>query len=458
MNLYLSLIVLVTSSFLGCCKKTIKNENSTGKSDSAFADIYEGEVSDGIIRLPLNTSTENIADSIREQLRYLQGQFAYVGVGIKLPSVKINILDNRSDKQFLEVKYNASLILTLPKVGTYEDYANSVVTTKTLAGVVPANPTEKEKFYKSFSQDCSAQNSTLEKFWYYFQPAVTDNKVPGDFSSPVIRKCPIYAVLSKNDLSSYVTATNDIDIAKLIFKIKPSLTKTDNKKPEYAKILQQGNSIEATIIIGINGGEKNEDPGYLSYEETIKGLNAYFGNSKLNPIDLTGMDRYEVISKNLFITQMYEKNSKIVKLNLFLIDELTQSNFETRYVEAVAKSDLVIYSTHSGLGKNIDKLVQMTSFEKGHYAVFVANGCSTLSYLSDALSKKVAQKNPGDNATKYLDIVVNSLPSPSMASGQTHITWIKSLFEGQATFKEILSKIDQEAHASVWGEEDNPAF
>ncbi len=453
------IVLAILPCILFSCKKSTKNHASSTKSDSAFADIYDGEISDGIVRVPINTQAEKFQEYVREQLKYLEGQFIYIDVGIKLPSMKIDILSSSVGGQFLEVKYKAAGIVTLPRTGMYEEYAKKLFdTSKALAGVVPAMPSEKDPFYNAFNKTCSIESSIPDKFWYYFKPAVEGNKTPGDSTSPFIRTCPLYETLAKMDATSSVSEVNNVPITKLILRITPSSTKTDGKKPEYAKIFEHDNSLEATIVIGSNGGDRSSDSGYLTYEATINGLSSYFGPSKINRLDLAGENRYEIISKNLFITQLYEKNSKTVKLNLFLIDDLTQSNLEQPYVEAAARSDLVIYTGHSGLGKNINKLSQMTKFNKGKYTIFFSNGCSTLSYLSDTLSAKVAQLNPGENSTKYLDIIVNSLPSPDNVGGQTHVAWITSLFEGQATFKQILTKIDSEAQASVWGEEDNPAF
>src|SRR5439155_26650110 len=99
-----------------------------------------------------------------------------------------------------------------------------------------------------------------------------------------------------------------------------------------------------------------------------------------------------------------------------LVSELasTGADFDGRFGAATEGADLLVYSGHSGLGKNINAFARKARATKGHYQLAYLNGCQTFAYLGTAMHDKRRDLNgaAGDpNGTKFLDVVANALPA-----------------------------------------------
>ena len=118
-------------------------------------------------------------------------------------------------------------------------------------------------------------------------------------------------------------------------------------------------------------------------------------------------------------------------------------------------------TVHAGYGENIAKLEEWSSVEKGQYQIFYVDGCSAFAYIKDTMFKKRAELNPGEPATKYLDIVSNIAPSYFDFMPDQNMALIKGIVKGNESFIEMFGNIDNQIPKEyspmiiVAGEEDN---
>ena len=106
------------------------------------------------------------------------------------------------------------------------------------------------------------------------------------------------------------------------------------------------------------------------------------------------------------------------------------------------KADLLVYSGHSGLGKNINALAAKGKVAKGKYQLVYLNGCQSFAYLGTAMHDKHTAANGKDvdpDGTKYLDVVANALPAYG-DDGATSLTLYRAMLDFH---------IEQRAQATV---------
>lgn len=408
----------------------------TGKSDldddSASSAIMTGTISGGQVLVASSLASSDDAQlipEVRKQLTYAIGQLNDANAGTDLSRATITITSRQATGSSLLVTYNASLVVA---------WANS-------AGTPPANgfplllPANSDDtvFYRTFGAACveaAAAHQGQENFWYYYR------------TSPLACQTAM--------------ARNPGLVVTEPMLLSPSPLQTSGRMPEYDLIWQSG-GLRATFLFGRYFGGETDDPnsdaGIQSFNSMVSYVSSLAGSSgTATPLDVDGVDG------NYQVEWQFVVNGKSFDIAVWLVPgDLTQLNrtFVAAYQARAAASSLLVYNGHSGLGANLQQLVDMGWFQAKTYQLMTINACDSYSFDYSSLSQKAASANSGN--THFFDLITNASPadfSAFLKASQAMLTpFINNAQTGQKPlFTDILSGFDSSQHAVVRFEDDNP--
>lgn len=356
--------------------------------------------------------------AIVAQLQYMQGilttaERANGQVGL----VELSNVKETAGGATKTISYKASLPVLFPKRTT-------VPTKYDLA--LPKDATRFDAFNAKYDQKCGFNEYGVETFWHDFNPSAAS--------------CQL----------------EDADVVRATASVRPHPKTTTNKYPEYSEIWKD-DALDIVAVFGIISSNTPTDEGAREREAVIRRISESLTGAKR--VDNTP-GRSAIKDSTVTGTIMVGGKKRNVKLDAILVEEVaaTGSDFDERFGAATEKADFVVYSGHSGLGKNINALAKKSRVTKGKYQLSYLNGCQTFAYLGDALKEKKVAANPEDTAgTKYLDIVANALPSYG-DDGDTIITLYEAMTKytsGPKTYNQLLQDFSSRHLVAVFGEDDN---
>ena len=358
--------------------------------------------------------------AIVAQLQYVQGilttaERANGQVGL----VELSDVRETAAGALKTIKYKASLPALFPKrTGT------PLPTTYELA--LPKDATKLDAFNAKYDHECGDNEYGVETFWHDFNP-----KADG---------CQLA----------------DSDVVRATASVRPHPKTTTNKFPEYSEIWKD-DSLDIVAVFGIISSNTPTDEGARERESVIRRISSSLTDAKR--VDNTP-GRSAIQDSTVTGTIMVGGKKRNVKLDAILVQEVaaTGADFDERFGAATEKADFVVYSGHSGLGKNINALARKSRVTKGKYQLSYLNGCQTFAYLGNALHEKKVAANPEDpSGTKYLDIVANALPSYG-DDGATIITLYDAMTKytnGPKNYNQLLQDFSSRHLVAVFGEDDN---
>lgn len=267
------------------------------------------------------------------------------------------------------------------------------------------------------------------------------------FWNPYQDKCPY-----KDNLREYTVGVT----AHL--KALPSKERT---YPEY-DMLYQDKKIYMTYIFGINEDFAKRDIGRKSYEDAIKLL--------VKELNFKVTDNSHQYQKTLVRNQ----DGMTTTIDLHLLSQQTQEFMDVA-ANGMRKSDIFIYTGHSGLGGylSLDRFREAVSkrftLPKNKYQVYFFNGCSTYSYYNyDFMEmKRTPEERASDpenikDRSKYLDVITNGIAMYLDGSPSHDFAIIKGLIGGKRpSWQEMLQEMydsdpEYSALTMVNGDGDNP--
>ncbi|HQY64925.1 MAG: hypothetical protein IPQ09_04920 [Myxococcales bacterium] len=358
--------------------------------------------------------------AIVAQLQYVQGALTTDVSGnaqIGLVSVT-NVVESDAGGGNKRVRYAAVLPVIWPKTRA---------TPSAYTLVVPRDTTALSAFNRKYDGRCGKNEYGVDTFWHDFNP-----KASG---------CTVDAT----------------DAVKSEVKITRSAKETTGKYPEYDQVLAD-DAIDVVAVFGIISSNTPNDEGAREMEnvlaETERGL--------------TGVVRKEgeasrSVIRSTLLTGTVDVGGRARKVTLtaMLTEELAAAgpDFDALYGPASEKADLIVYSGHSGLGRNIDSLAARTKVVAGKYQLVYLNGCQSFAYLGRGFhDKKIAANGAAKDpdGTKYLDFVANALPAYG-DNGATGLLLYRALLKQDApqTYNDLLKSFPRVHLAAVFGEDDN---
>ena len=252
-----------------------------------------------------------------------------------------------------------------------------------------------------------------------------------------------------------------------IFEIEATVTEspigTTGKFPEYHRVWED-EALKVVAVFGKyeDGATSPSDAGITSYNNFIRAIGTELRDHDLvtTPATYPTSPGVDVPDITFEATLPDGKQIQVVAL---LIDgvRVAGADFDARYASLTGEADLIAYNGHSGLGANIRALARKGHWEAGQYAMVFMNGCDTYAYVDSALWDSHRNVNNDDpTGRKYLDIVMNAMPSYFRSTPYATMALIRGLlsFENPMTYEQMFRNVDSSQVVLVSGEEDNEYF
>jgi hypothetical protein len=409
--------VLAAGVLAAACSPSAEVDDASGGDDAITSN-------DGAV-LEFSFAGEAIADkdtparqAIVAQLQYVQGMLTTdVRANGQVGLVATTDVRETPSGAKKTIAYKASLPVVWPK-GTRAPSTYDLP--------LPKDTTKLDAFNDKYDGKCGTNEYGRETFWHDFNP-----KASG---------CTV----------------DDADVTRARAAVRAHPKSTTGKYPEYDEVWKD-DSLDIVAVFGIISSNAPEDEGAREMESVIREVSR----------TLTGAKRVDnragpSIIKDATVTGKVNVGgrARTVTLNAILVEEVAAAgaDFDERFGAASEKADLVVYSGHSGLGKNINGLARKARVARGKYQLAYLNGCQTFAYLGTALQdKKIAANADDPNGTKYLDVVANALPAYG-DDGATTMTIYKALLgykEQPKTYNQLLEDFSSIHLVAVFGEDDN---
>ena len=415
------LLALVTASAsVGCTAEVA--EQGPGDQDEGDVAITsnDGKLFDFKFQGEVVASRGEVArQAIVAQLQYVQGALTTdVRGNGQIGLVTLSGVTETVEGETKRIKYTAVLPVVWPKeTATPRRYSLSL----------PRDVTALSAFNARYDGKCGKNEYGVDTFWHDFNP-----KAPG---------CSL-------DTS---------DTLKVDVKVQRSAQATQGRFPEYDQVLAD-DAIDVVAVFGIISSNTPGDEGAVEMEnviaETQRGLT--------DAVRKDSAATATVIKSTLLTGKVtVAGRARSVSLTALLTSEVAggRADFDAIYGPASEKADLIVYSGHSGLGKNINALSEKTRVKAGKYQILYLNGCQSFAYMGRALHDKKSQVNGASKdplGTKYLDVVANALPAYG-DNGSTGLVLYRALLgqDTPKTYNDILKDFSRIHLAAVFGEDDN---
>lgn len=358
--------------------------------------------------------------AIVAQLQYVQGALTTdVSGNAQIGLVNVtSVAESDAGGGNKRVRYAAVLPVIWPKTRA---------TPRAYTLVLPRDTTALPAFNRKYDGPCGKNEYGNDTFWHDFNP-----KASG---------CTVDAT----------------DGVKSEVKVTRSAKETTGKYPEYDQVLAD-DAIDVVAVFGIISSNTPSDEGAREMEnvvaETERGLT---GASRKDGEASRSVIRSSVVTGSVVVAGRPRK----VTLTALLTEELASAgpDFDALYGPASEKADLIVYSGHSGLGKNINSLAARTKVVAGKYQLVYLNGCQSFAYLGRGFhDKKIAANGAAKDpeGTKFLDVVANALPAYG-DNGATGLILYRALLKQDApqTYNDLLKSFSRIHLAAAFGEEDN---
>ncbi len=418
-TLLFALAAQTTVALAGCSAETaapgeedLSDLAITSNDGKLFDFTFQGEV-----LAPKETSAR---EAVVAQLQYVQGALTTDVMGngqIGLVTLK-DVAESDAGGAQKRVRYTAVLPVIWPK---------ERATPRSYALVLPRDTTGLDAFNRKYDGRCGRNEYGTDTFWHDFNP-----KAAG---------CTFDAA----------------DVVRADVKVTRSASATTGKYPEYDQVLAD-DAIDVVAVFGIISANTPTDEGAVEMENVINETQRGLTGAVRKDGDAS---RSVVKSTVLTGTATVAGKARRVTLTAMLTEELAAAgpDFDALYAPASEKADLIVYSGHSGLGKNINSLAARTKVVAGKYQLVYLNGCQSFAYLGRGFhDKKIAANGAAKDpqGTRFLDVVANALPAYG-DNGATGLILYRALLKQDApqTYNDLLKSFSRVHLAAAFGEEDN---
>lgn len=350
------------------------------------------------------------------QLEYLQGVLTTgAGANAQVRFVDVSNVRETAQGDKTRYAYSASIAVVYPA-------GQRIPRSYELA--FPRDVTQLAAFNDKYDGRCGTNEYGRETFWHDFNP-----KAQG--------------------------CTLDADVHKSRASVRRHPLGTTDKYPEYDKVWGD-NSLDIVAVYGAISDTTDNDAGARDREaflEKVKGSleGAQRREEPLRP----GILKHSVVSGT--------NAGRQVRLVAYFISEASSAGaaFTESYGAETAKADIVVYSGHSGLGKNIAALANGLRATPGKYQIAFFNGCQTFGYLGTQMHASRTAANGATidpHGTKFLDVIVTTLPAYAESTPTEQILFDATL-EKRKGWNELLRLFSAEQWnkhlTAVFGEDDN---
>lgn len=406
-------------------------EQAQSKYDSYHSVALTGTIQQGSIK---TTATEDrdIKSEIFHQLRYAIGQLNgldSVGDHANSLTKSMTITEKRAlpGGVFL-VSYSAQMTISWSR-GLRIPSVISLI----LPESVDARLGMPQRYFDRYSVpsclDAASHSLSPGNFWYYIRPYQ--------------KRCS----LGRGQMSGDLTV-------RVPMRLTISPINTEGHSPEYQKFWEDGRLIVTAAFSTYVPTNNPSDFGVRQYGAFYNNLVATFGRPTFSSVDIPvngpGLGEPSI--------QLEFKSSQgPILLHMFLVEGLTgnSAEFDRQFSDATLLSDIIMYHGHAGLGSNVKGFTQKIRAQKDQYHLIMINSCDTFAYIDDALMLTHKSANPDAPDYKFVDIITNAMPSSFGAMANAAMVIMRGAVTMDQTYRQLLSRLDGNQHASVMGEEDN---
>jgi hypothetical protein len=394
-----------------------------GKEDSSVeATILDFEF-DGSL---LTDSVWDQRTTIQDQLLYTIGQLNGSRAVGRLDKLELTNVVKTTESGKQKLTYHARM----PVAWGSKTNLPTSYTLKLPKDVSPAGQEAFTTKYKAKCIDTGAHDVDAGSMWYYYRPAAYG--------------CTLAAT----------------DVVSLAASVSVSTVNTTGKYPEYHKVWED-NSLKVVAVFG-----KYEDYATTSSDAGIAAYNSFVAAAKAHLSTYSLVTQPEGIGTSPGVAQpdvtfrATLPGGKTVEVVALLVDNVRTAGatFDARYADLSTRADVIMYNGHAGLGSNVRALARKGRFVAGQYLIMFMNGCDTYAYVDGYMAQTRAAINTDDpSGSKYMDIVVNGMPSYFASNPSNTMAVIKSLmsFSAPKTYEQIFAQIDRSQVVMVTGEHDN---
>lgn len=394
-----------------------------GKADSSAEAVFLDFTFDGEL---VTDRSWNVEGQIEDQLLYTIGQLNGVRGVSRLDRVALSDVETSRDGEMTRVRYTATIPVAWGR-------RSAVPTEFTFQLPRDVSYEGLNRFAERYGHDCvdwGAHDVTSGSMWYYYRP----------------------------DRSSCELAEGDI--APAVADVALSEINTTGRFPEYDRVWED-DALQVVAVFGKyeDGATTSSDAGIAAYNRFLQEIGRTLGAHELEttPAEVPSNPGIELPEVTYRATLADGRTVEVVAI---LVDNVRTAgrDFDARYAELSSDADLIIYNGHAGLGANIRALAQKGRWVQGQYAIVFMNGCDTYAYVDSALWDAHAEVNPDDETgTKYLDIVMNALPSYFRSMPRATMALVNGLlsYDEPRTYEQIFADVDSSQVVIVSGEQDN---
>lgn len=307
---------------------------------------------------------------------------------------------------------------------------------------IPYNP---KRIFAQARSLCSETRGGVadSNFWYHWEP--------------LKEGCPL------KEGQEYFTQTVPL-------KIIPNTTQTF---PEYAKLMDSNRTIKVSMLFGFaNYGNTswepvgNQDWGIISFNKQRDFLKRIGFTETV----WTKAQTEEIFkARDQFVPHVSEMTLSGAQANIRIRLVLSETGlyhnsraFHIFLRDAIANESVVLYSGHSGIGKNLDlaAIERLRGFQfrfNPNYQIMFLGSCVPYAYYTDMLfSRKKTAADP--NGTLNLDIFSYAKESYFASEEDNYLTralvrWAK---EGHKTSYQEIIRASPKYFFAINGDEDNP--
>lgn len=398
------------------------DQDLTGQATQFVDFVFEGEV--------IANGSDTAKQAATAQLLYTGGALTKQGANGRVGFVALDsVISEPIEGGLQRISYRATLPVGFPKYATLPAEWPVVVPKHVdNAGLLRFTSSPEGGGYNG---SCGTAQYGADRFWHDFDP----------------------------NTEGCVLA--DKDVLRTVAAVRPTTAViTDGKYPEY-DLVWKDNVLQVAAIFGYAENTSNDDVGVEAYEQFVNDMRRLIQAEGGEVVEAVGVAGPAILRD---ITLSSALGARSIKVHALLIEapKYVAAAIEPRLVEITSAADLVTYSGHSGLGRNVEPLVRRMGMNPQQYQLLFMNGCDTWVYLDDTLPsrKRALADDMGyedATGTTYLDVMANVQPAyfVYMADGVTLLA--RALYNDQTpkSYNEILSEMPSEHQVIAFGEEDN---
>jgi len=264
------------------------------------------------------------------------------------------------------------------------------------------------------------------------------------------------------------------------YRIKGAIERIPNQRltyPEYDRLVDDKGRIRVDMFFGMDDGTHSQDPlqsgdlnakTFRGFRKTVLAMG--FTEKQLTHDEVKTLLGRTVVPQPAIFAYSWQGKKASVQIRAFYGPTGIWEHsigFHLVLADALARSSIVIYDGHSGLGTNSDleEIEKKSKFRmqpsQDRYQIYYFNSCSSYPYYTrDFFGRKRNARDP--KGTKNLDILANGLQTPFDETSSSNLVLVRAVQRWAAgypapSYQRMAELVAEDTLFGVNGDEDNPS-